>query len=138
MKHVSIKTKPGSPVLLSADDMRRIAQRTKPTDKTILLRTVQGTILVGPFARLEAILGYSFLTDTRFLSGIEPKKWDGALIYYAGIEFDGRGKPIVGKTNPIVFGALVANITDGQLQKFLTNDTSAQNTPIERLWYEGK
>jgi hypothetical protein len=124
MKYTSTKTKPGSPVLLSADEMRTLAKQIKPDDNTMLVRT-RHTIHILPFFDIQEALGGDYLTQTRLLSGVEPQAWDGALIYYAGIEFDTRGKARIGKTNPIVFGALVALLPKQQLDKLLNSGSDS-------------
>ncbi len=121
-----IKTKPGSPVLLGDTEMRRLKTRGKADEKTLLILTPEGEIIILPFRKLRNIFEYNYFGIPCPLEKTEPTPRDYALVYYAGIEFDNSNQAIIGKTNQVVFGALIAQLPKEELETLRANEVSQE------------
>ncbi len=126
-----IKTKPGSPVLLGDTEMRRLKTRVKADEKTLLILTPEGEIIILPFWKLSSIFEYNYFGKPCPLENTNPAHRDYALVYYAGIEFDNSNRAIIGKTNQVVFGALITQLPKQELETLRAREVSQELVGFE-------
>lgn len=126
-----IKTKPGSPVLLSDTEMRRLKTRVKADENTLLILTPEGEIIILPFWKLSNIFEYNYFGKPCPQENTNSAPRDYALVYYAGIEFNNSNRAIIGKTNQVVFGALITQLPKQELETLRAREVSQELVGFE-------